>query len=244
MGGFASKFDPAAFNAADGGYTSAETTLSGCPPTEAVETLTCLPMKQMSIGTKYELTVLPSEDAPMDSPLYEVKDLDRFKHGFNVVDGSGNVLLRANAGTPHEFWLYTKEPNFPGQIPDPALNLYKRACVRYDADHRQSSVHPVRAPTEEEKVFVSQLQGVVDKAVLIYEVVRSHTITLQAYKPSDPKSLVGHWSWSKPISVPFVKDKIELKVAKNSDVVLFVALVAISRGIRAAEFKGNLGDIM
>jgi hypothetical protein len=136
--------------------------------------------------------------------------------------------------------LYKTVPSFEGQAADPAFNLFKHALVTYDAEHYQSSVRPVRAPTEEEKAFVANLQGVLENAVLIYEAVRSHTITLQAYKPSDPKSLVGYWSWSKPIAIPFVKDKIELHVAKNSDLVLMIALVAISRGIRAAEYKDNL----
>jgi hypothetical protein len=83
------------------------------------------------------------------------------------------------------------------------------------------------------------LAGVPGDIILIAEVVRSKTITHQAYVPEKPESLVGYWHWSKPISIPLVKDKIELKVAKNSDLIVYFALVAISRGIRASEFKGN-----
>ncbi|KAG7341438.1 hypothetical protein IV203_023390 [Nitzschia inconspicua] len=243
MGGHSSKIDSTNWETADGGFTSSDATPSGTAPTTDLTKLTCLPMKQLAFGTKYELTVLATEDSPIDSPLYEVVDLEMFKHGFVIKDEQGNVILRANATTVYQFFLYTKEPNYEGQLPEPGLELYKRSIVKYDSQHRQMAVFGIRAPTEEEALYVAHRTGMADnKAVLIAEVVRAPTIVMQSYRPSQPDTLVGYWQWNKPISIPLVKDKIELQVAKNSDIVLHIALVAIARGIRAAEWKGNSGD--
>jgi hypothetical protein len=172
------------------------------------------------VGYKYELVVLESEEASMDNPMYEVKDLERFKHGFNVVDAEGKVFLQAN-GTAQQFFLYASEPTYAAQNVDPTLNLYKLACVTYDPEHRQMSVRRMRSRNDNEALLAANLAGVPGDIILIAEVVRSKTITHQAHVPEKPELLVGYWHWSKPISIPLVKDKIELKVAKNSDLILY-----------------------
>ena len=242
MGGHISKIDSTDWDAADGGITSSETSISMSEPTDKLTTLTCLPMKQSHIGTKYELTVLENEDSSIDTPLYEVVDLEMFKHGFHITDSNGNILLRANARDVYRFFLYTKEPNYEGQLAEPGIDMYKRGVVQYDSQHRQLLVSGIRPASEEESSYIANQGGMPDKPVLVAEVVRAKTITLQTYVPSKSPKLVGYWKWSKTISIPLVPDKIELQVAKNSDLILHIALVAIARGIRAAEWKGNSGD--
>jgi hypothetical protein len=242
MGGHASKVESTNWETADGGMSTAADTISGCAPTTTVTELTCLPLKQLHLGTKYELTVLSSEDAPIDTPLYEVVDSEMFHHGFHIKDSNGDIVLRVHAGTIYKFFIYTKERNYDGQIADPGTDMYKRAVVTYDSQHRQLAVCRIRAPTDEEALLKAHQTGMPGKAVLIAEAIRTVTIALQSFLPSNPSSLVGFWKWNKAVSIPFIKDKIELKVAKNSDLVLHIALVAIARGIRAAEWKANSGD--
>jgi hypothetical protein len=107
MGAHASMIDSTNWDTADGRMTTTAATVSGCAPTTAVTELTCLPLKQLHLGTKYDWTVLPSEDAPVDAPLYEVVDSQMFHHGFHIKDSQGNIIMRVHAGTIYKFFIYT-----------------------------------------------------------------------------------------------------------------------------------------
>jgi hypothetical protein len=53
------------------------------------------------------------------------------------------------------------------------MDMYKRAVVMYDSQHRQMAVCGMRAPTDEEAVYKAHQTGMAGKAILIAEVVRS-----------------------------------------------------------------------
>lgn len=246
MGAKASKYNETDWETSDGGITSVKATPTKTQPTDKMTTLTCIPIDQLNpIGVRIDMKVLDSDsEGSMDNPMYEVKRLAMFHSAFEVIDSStGNHIVTCMGTTNMEnITIFTDEPNWDGQPPDGRhVNLYRRALVKVDAGYYQMAVQFYRAPTTEEAQLECNLTGVVrEGANLIVDTVKWQGAPAhQTYLPSKPSQLVGWWKWSKPIAIPFVKDKIELQVAKHTDVVLHICLVAIARAARAAAFKGN-----
>ena len=253
MGAKASKYEGTNWEASDGGMTSADQTFTKTEPTKEMTTLTCVPTNQMNpIGVRFDMKVVAGSPSSGDNSseddskqqLYEVKKVETFKHAFEIIDSHSNeqVVMCSGTGGFERMTIYTSTPNWEGQVPDPnGMNLYRRALVSIDTGYYQMSVQFFRAPTEQEAMMEWNLAGVVDPAPhLIVDTVKWQGAPAnQTYLPSNPSQLVGWWKWSKPIAIPFIKDKIELQVAKDTDLVMHVALVAIARAARAAAFKGN-----
>lgn len=244
MGAKASKYDQTNWETSDGGMTTVESTLTKTTPTDKLTKLTCVPVNQINpIGVRLDMKVLADGEDSIDNPIYEVKRLAMFHSAFEIVDASGNqIAMVMGTGGMEELSIYTSEPNWQGQPPDGrGLNMYRRAVVKVDAGYYQMSCQMYRAPTEEESHVERNLTGVVDGgSKLVVDTVKWQGAPCnQTYLPSNPTQLVGWWKWNKPIAIPGVKDKIALEVAKNTDLILHIALVAIARATRAAALKGN-----